>query len=394
MAHELHRHESGTAAMFAVGETPWHREGHLLREAPSLDEALDLAGQNFRVQLRSVHALLNEDDRPETAPSEGLFCPRCGWVEAREANSLSEEICSRCGFSDAILSRLRPTHSFYAAAPEHAAVVRTDTGAVLGVVGTRYAPLQNRDAFGILAPLIDSGLASLETGGTLRGGQDVWMLVRFHLDDPELRDALRDEVAPFGLISNNHAGRRGVLVEETPIRVVCANTLGLATRTIREQVTAGTAAQVRHTAGVERRTVEAAERLWTRIRSRYESFAHQYRAMRTASITQEQFDDLVIGMATPMPAHYLSGGLTRQQEAARYRVLERQARLRLLWRKGIGHRGDDSAWEAYGALTQSIDHDTHLWGAESRVRSLMGGRLGEIKQRVLDGLYAAIPHRN
>ena len=32
----------------------------------------------------------------------------------------------------------------------------------------------------------------------------------------------------YGLISNNHAGERRVIVQETPVRVVCSNTLGMA----------------------------------------------------------------------------------------------------------------------------------------------------------------------
>ncbi|CAN5654802.1 hypothetical protein BH23GEM5_BH23GEM5_03150 [soil metagenome] len=53
------------------------------------------------------------------------------------------------------------------------------------------------------------------------------MLVRFNLDSPLVREVFADEVIPFGLISNNHAGQRKVVVQESPIRVVCANTLTL-----------------------------------------------------------------------------------------------------------------------------------------------------------------------
>ena len=79
-----------------------------------------------------------------------------------------------------------------------------------------------------------------------------------------------------------------------------------------------------------------------------------------------QIQELDVDVTTPIPAHLVTGRLTRQQEAARDRALERQARLRLLWTEGVGHSGDHSVWEPYGALTQSIDHDDCLWGAESR----------------------------
>jgi hypothetical protein len=44
MAHELDRLADGTGAMFSVRDTPWHREGTLLTEAPSLERALELGG--------------------------------------------------------------------------------------------------------------------------------------------------------------------------------------------------------------------------------------------------------------------------------------------------------------------------------------------------------------
>ena len=48
MAHELDRNTiTGKRAMFSVRETPWHREGVILNEAPNMDEAMLLAGCNF-----------------------------------------------------------------------------------------------------------------------------------------------------------------------------------------------------------------------------------------------------------------------------------------------------------------------------------------------------------
>jgi hypothetical protein len=105
--------------------------------------------------------------------------------------------------------------------------VRTDRDEVLGIVSQRYQPLQNRDAFEVLEPLLDAGLATLETGGSLRRGRDAWMLVRFRVDSPVVRELFADEVIPFGLISNSHAGQWRVVVQESPLRrSVIVNGLG------------------------------------------------------------------------------------------------------------------------------------------------------------------------
>ena len=54
MAHELDRLSDGTAAVFSVRDTPWHREGTVLHDAPSLEQALRLGGLDFEVEGRPL----------------------------------------------------------------------------------------------------------------------------------------------------------------------------------------------------------------------------------------------------------------------------------------------------------------------------------------------------
>lgn len=168
MPHELDRRADGSAAMFSVHATPWHREGTILNEAPSLADALTLGGLDFEVAVRPLYI------RTPATPA-------------------------------------LPDVLTYERAADAFATVRTDRETVLGVVSGRYQPLQNRDAFGVLVPLLDAGLASLETGGALRDGRDAWMLVRFNIDSPVVQEVFADEVIPFGMISNNHSGQRKVV---------------------------------------------------------------------------------------------------------------------------------------------------------------------------------------
>src|SRR5690606_19317459 len=244
--------------------------------------------------------------------------------------------------------------------------------------------LQNRDAFGVLEPLLDAGLASLETGGALRGGRDVWMLVRFNIDSPVVREVFADEVIPFGMISNNHAGQRQVVVQETPIRVVCANTLGAALRDRRRAV------GVRHTASVEARTIEAARSLWASLIDRYDQIANQYRLLQRYHLDTALFRKLVLDVAAPVPDELDRAGLTPRQKVARQRVLARRDRLSHLWENGAGHCGDHSAWEAYNAVVESVDHDEEVWRVRgSHAEALLDERLVEIEDRVLGTLVTA-----
>jgi phage/plasmid-like protein (TIGR03299 family) len=155
--------------MFSVGETPWHGLGHVLECPPSIDEALQLTGLDWEVDLRPLYL---EDGRKVT----------------------------------------------------HNAVCRTDRNEVLGVVGPNYKPLQNREAFGVFQPFVEQKILALETGGSLRAGRRVWLLGRFLGLDPQ-EVVAGDEVRPYLLLSTGHDGLVCVRYGLTPIRVVCNNTL-------------------------------------------------------------------------------------------------------------------------------------------------------------------------
>lgn len=110
----------------------------------------------------------------------------------------------------------------------HKAIVRADTQDLLGVVGTRYQPIQNREAFRFLDAILGEFKLSLETAGELHGGRVVWMLVRLPV---QLRVADTDDVSdPYLLCVNSHDGTMAFRVLTTMIRVVCQNTLTLALR--------------------------------------------------------------------------------------------------------------------------------------------------------------------
>lgn len=344
MAHELDRNQvTGKRAMFSVKETPWHREGVILNEAPTFEDAMKLAGCDYEVATRPV-----------------FVCEADGTTFTKSATG------------QAIVRLDRQT---------------TLGEAVLKVVGDDYVPVQNRDAFGVLEPLLDKGVAHLETGGTLRGGRDAWMMVRFDVSDPVVQEVFADEVVPFGLITN-HSGEARVLLMETPIRVVCANTLGAALVGWKDRATG---VSVAHTGAARVKVVEAAEQLFGKIVERYRTIAEQYRAMKSRILTVEEFVKSVLDTASPLPKDlhgYETEHLTvRGYDLARKRAEERRAAIQAAWTGGKGHAGDHSAWEAYNGAVEVIDHDATLYRTNgSRVASLLGGRLLEAKSAVLNNV--------
>lgn len=160
--------------MVFAGATPWHGLGTQINEQTNFWDAFELAGLNWGVQVQPLY---------------------------RKNGESLEQVPANC-------------------------VYREDTSKLLGVVGPRWTPLQNSEAFKIFEPMIDSGLMDLHTAGSLHEGKRIWVLCKLRLDNSEVVQG--DEIAKFALLSNSHDGKLAVHFGLTPIRVVCANTEAMA----------------------------------------------------------------------------------------------------------------------------------------------------------------------
>lgn len=372
MAHELDRNEqTGVGTMFSVKETPWHNEGHVLTEAPNLEEAIKLAGQDFEVQ------------------KEPLYIRRLGAVDLREGlegifnRGDKPEVEDILTYLEGAMDQMYPKID-----TGHEATVRQDRGEVLGVVGGRYHVLQNAEAFQVLEPLLDAGLVTLETGGTLRSGRDVWMLTKFNIDHPVVQEVYADEVIPYGLISNNHAGWRQVVLQNTPIRVVCANTLGMALHGAMK----GGQVKIRHTATVRSRLVEEARKFWAAVIERHVAAAEQYKLLKARTLTEEEFTRLVAEELFSTKAYRGEKELTNRQKGTLERLEAKQEKAKEYWERGKGHVGDHSAWEAYNGIVEMVDHDDETFKVRGlRTEALFtGGTLEMPKARVLNNLVKLV----
>jgi phage/plasmid-like protein (TIGR03299 family) len=282
--------------------------------------------------------------------------------------------------------------------------VRGDTGAELGMVGKDYTPLQNTDALRVFQPLLDSGHAVIETAGALRGGADIWVMVAWNLNkfSAQVQRVFGEEprggaLLPYSLITNNHNGRRNVIGLDTTVAVVCANTLGMALSGAqvrnteeREGQLNGNAFAVRHTSQVKEKLEEQATALWSQRVATFDLIAAQYAVLQRTTLDAGAFARTVLDVAAPDPR--LHKGWNPEARLANV-VLDRWATKRATitryWTDGTGHTGDHSAWEAYNGLAEVLDHDTELFptrGGVYRTQALLMGRLGSIKQAVINRL--------
>lgn len=165
--------------MFSVRQVPWHGLGIIVKEAPTSEEALHIAGLDWTVEQTPVFT------------DEGLEIP--GYKANR----------------------------------------RSTDNKVLGIVSDRYKIVNNAEAFEFTDSIVgetENGVVKYETAGSLCGGKRIWLLAKM-----PTKKILDDDVEPYMFFSNTHDGTGAIKVGLTPIRIVCANTLSLALSTAKRQ---------------------------------------------------------------------------------------------------------------------------------------------------------------
>ena len=115
--------------------------------------------------------------------------------------------------------------------PGFKANVRGTDGTVLGFVSDVYQPIQNHEAFDFIDNIIGDGTAKFNSAGCLfnKYGRPTRIFISAELKPITV---LGDQIANYLVFSHSHDGLNAVKVFVTPVRVVCHNTLTLATESI------------------------------------------------------------------------------------------------------------------------------------------------------------------
>src|SRR5262245_48494561 len=206
----------------------------------------------------------------------------------------------------------RECESLRLSVPRHVANVRSDTRAVLGVVGEGYEPLQNRAAFAFCDAITDSGQAHWIGAGATCGGARVHALMRL---DREIRigGADREEVLPLLCFRNGHDGGLAVTVSVAPFRLACLNGMLL------PLADAQRTWKARHTANVEAKLADARRTLGIAWRYYDELETLGGRLLRER-LTEGDFERFLAGLVPlpdPMPDQTDGGRAVRNAERVR-----------------------------------------------------------------------------
>ena len=310
MSHEVEK-------MVFAGATPWHGLGTEIDDATTFWDAFKMAGLDWEVQ------------------TEPLFRGDGSEVKAQ-------------------------------------ASVRQSDNRVLGVVGPRWTPLQNRDAFEIFEPLVDSGDMKLHTAGSLREGERVWVLCQLNLDNSEIVKG--DEISKFALLSNGHDGKLAVHFGFTPIRVVCANTEAMARGCKSSKLI-----RVRHLQFVKE-NVEKLREVMNLANQEFEATAEQYRFLASRQINAKDLEKYV---------KVVFGVEKKSDEDITTRTKNILQSVETLFTTGKGNDlpgVNGTYWAAYNAVTEYLNYDRGRNNA-NRMDSLW---FGQNKQMSADALETAI----
>jgi phage/plasmid-like protein (TIGR03299 family) len=226
--------------------------------------------------------------------------------------------------------------------------LREDTGDVLGIVSDEYEVVNNRDAFRFLDALIGSEM-HFETAGSLWGGRRVWVLARL----PEYIELGGDQAATYLYVANIHDGSMAVTAAATPIRIVCANTLGAALRQAEHGARGERTFRLRHTGNLQAKFADARRVLGMTI-----NYQKQFKVLADR-LALERISD---GILDRRVLRHLwvtdDDNLGRRARENRERTIERVLAIF----RGRGIAGDTTGnspgakWTAFNAIAEHLDY--------------------------------------
>ena len=283
--------------MMYVGDTPWHKQGIRVQDAPTIEEALQYAKLGWKVNKRKTYY-----------------------------------------FDNNIHTQAMPTGGY--------CTYRADTGQVLGKgVSERYGVLQNEEAFAPFEPLLDMGF-KLETAGSVQDGRKVWILAK----SPERYTVGNDDVIDqYVLLYTSHDGSAGSVFRPTGVRVVCYNTIELA---LSKQ--AKWNYSLKHTSSIKER-VKNLTNIIARSNGDFKTAINDMNNFNEVEMNKDSLD-LYLETVIPFLKDRNKESKPDMDIFVRNTALPVYNKIKDNFYNGIGNKGE-TLWDAYNAITQYYTHD-------------------------------------
>ena len=307
MAHELDLRNDGKARMMYVGKVPWHGLGVALDSPATAEEAIVFGQLDWPVVKESIYL------------ESGITVP--------------DKYATVRYIKDKVDGKIVTLQQ------------------VLGVVGKNYEILQNKDAFGFFDAIVaDKKTAMYHTAGSLRGGSQIWLLVKL----PKNIKVGKQHIEQYVLLTNSHDGTSVVKARFTLIKVVCANTLraALGTKDVFE-------VRIKHTGQMKDKLAEA----------------HKVMGIvsETSNETEELYNALAKVKISDGIAVNMFGELVPDKKDAKHNTRSENIRSGLVQLYEDSNEIDkDTAgtvWNWYNAVTSYVSHNRGTRGKDDLARS-------------------------
>ena len=304
MSANIETFEDGTAAFFSNREVAWHKLGTVTDKAQTAEQALKVA------QLDSIVKV----------SEESIYTK----VDGQEIQ-LDKKF---------LTYRNHPKKGLTA----------------LGVVGTRYTPIQNLEAFEFLNHIADETGAVFETAGSLGNGERVFMTMKFP-ESMKLASG-QDVIDNYIMAVNSHDGSSAFTVAVTPIRAVCTNTVRLALNSAKAKIS------LKHTSGATQKVQQARETLGI-VWKYQDEFQKEVELMLSQKFSDNDYKKFV-EVIIPEPK---GKEVTERQKNS---VERTRAELMGLWNAPTQQIVANTRWAAYNAVVEYADWVKPVRGGDDK----------------------------
>lgn len=290
MSHMIATTASGKAAMAYTGETPWHGLGQALSADAPLETWAEESGLNFTLATADVQY---------TTPSSV-------W------NGFKGSTATFGGKK---------------------VIYRADSELALGLVSSAYKIVQPVEVLEFFRDMVGT-VAQLETAGVLRNGAHYWAMARL---DGEF-DVAGDKVRPYILLASSCDGSLATQARLTSVRVVCNNTLQMASNERNGQVVSTRHTSVFNPTHVKDRLGQFSETI-----AAFSNTAKMLASIKVSSLQAQSIFTKILGGDEKKPSRAATRALALFDGA------------------GIGAELESSkgtAWGALNAVTQLLDWET------------------------------------
>lgn len=261
--------------------------------------------------------------------------------------------------------------------PQAKGLFRSDTKAVIGVVGRRYKPLQNHEAFAFADAVVQKHDATYEYAYCLNGGSNILIQLKVN-GGFEARPG--DHLDKYINISNHHDGGGSVVCFTGTNRAWCANQFRIMVQNAQDTI------RIHHKGSLTERFADAS-RLFHLSLDTFEVFQKQCQFLAQKQLDKamvERFLDTVVGK----PVEQVKNEETGLMELVeRPRIQAKRDKIVDLFENGRGN-GQNTAWDLLNGATEYVDHFTNVDNADRRFASALIGHGAEFKQTAFEAAMA------